>query len=222
MDVKECEKLTEANVMIVYKLPTQNASIKTKFHDELYGRHKEGILFKIPHTKLAKGVIEIPQRNFDEISLIFDKYGVDYKARIVIPIKDRDQIMKIVKTIEDQYEKAVEFNSLVFSKFVTEKLEEIGKEPLQTSELENEMLAISDTVQKWVRKHEDEPLADVLAYMFQALQIKQSAESELIKRNAVRIAESLRNWTVGYQVLKESKDTESVGDVLKKYKKHKI
>jgi hypothetical protein len=220
MDVKGCEKLTDANVMIIYKLPAQNASIKTRFHDELYGRHKEGTLFRIPHTKLIKGVIEIPQRNLDEITHIFDKYGVEYRLRIVIPVEEHDQIMKIVKTIEDPYEKALEFDSLDFSKFVIEKLEEMGKS-MEASELENEMLAISDTTQKWVGKHEDDPLAEVLAYMFKALQTEQSSESNFAKRNVLRIAESLRNWTVGYQVLRESKDTESVGEVLKKYKMHK-
>jgi len=220
MDVKGCEKLTDANVMLIYKLPAQSANIKTKFHDELYGRHNEGVLFKIPHTKLIKGVIEIPQRNLDEITRIFDKYGVDYKLRIVIPVKERDQIIKIVKTIEDPYEKALEFKSLDFSKFVTEKLEKMGT-CRETSELENEMLAISDTVQKWLSRHEADPLAEVLAYMFKALQTKQSPESNATKRNVLRIAESLKNWTVGYQVLRESKDTESVGEVLKKYKMNK-
>jgi len=42
-----------------------------------------------------------------------------------------------------------------------------------------------------------------------------------VKRNALRIAESLRHWTVGYQVLKESKDTDSIDDVLKNYRANK-
>jgi hypothetical protein len=221
MNIKGCEKLTDANVMIVYKLSIPNPSTKTRFHDELYGRHNDGILFKIPHTKLAKGVIEIPQRNLDEISRIFDKYGVDYKLRITIPVKEHDQIVKIVRTIEDPYEKALELNPLDFSEFVTKRLEEIDTKPMQPSEFADEMLAISDTVQKWVSKHEDDPLAEILAYMFKALQTKQSQESDAIKRNFRRIAESLKNWIVGFQVLRESKDKEPIGEVLKKYKNSK-
>jgi hypothetical protein len=218
MKIKGCEKLTEANVIIAYELSSENANVKTRFHDELYGRNKEGLLFKIPHTKLARGVIEIPQRNLGEIRGVFDKYGVVYKLRLTIPVRDSSQIMKIAQTIRDPYEKALGFNSLDFSKFITEKLETIGSGHLQNDELTDEMLAISDTMQKWVKTHEEEPLATGFAYMFKALETAGSKAPEDVKRNALRIAESLRNWTVGYQILGESEDNESIGSILKKYK----
>lgn len=221
MQIRGCEKLTNANVMIVYNLPSKNAKVKTRFHDELYGRHKEGILFKIPHRKLARGVIEISQRNLGEIRPVFDKYSVVYELRLVNPIRDSDQIMKIVTNIKDPYERAIESDSLSFSKFITKKLEEIGGKTLERSELENEILAATDTVQKWVRKHEDEPLATGFAYIFKGLETAENKEPEIVKRNALRIAESLKNWTIGYHILKESKDKETVEEVLKKYKSKK-
>jgi len=207
--------------MIVYNLPSKNAKVKTKFHDELYGRHKEGILFRIPHRKLARGVIEIPQRNLGEIRPVFDKYGVDYELRLMIPIRDSDQIAKIVTTIKDPYERAIELDSLNFSKFIIKKLEEIGEKTHEKNELEDEILAATDTAQKWVRKHEKEPLATEFAYIFKSLETAENQEPEMAKRSSLRIAESLKNWTVGYQVLKESKNKETIEDVLKKYKSKK-
>ncbi|MDH5745098.1 MAG: hypothetical protein OEZ52_16270 [Candidatus Aminicenantes bacterium] len=221
MDIKGCERLTDANVIIVYNLSNQDSSTKTRFHDELYGRHKNGILFKIPHKKLIKGAIEIPQRNLQEIKSVFDKHRVDYELRITIPVKEPGQIVRIVEEIEDPYEKALEFNSLDFSGFVTERLGEIGNKSLKPDELADEMLTVRNTVQKWVSRHEDDPLADVLAYMSKALKDNQSLEPNTAKRNILRVAESLKNWTVGYHVLQESKDSESLGEVLKKYRMKK-
>jgi len=221
MKIRGCEKLTQANVIVAYRLNLRESALKTKFHDELYGRHNDGVLSRIPHTKLAKGVVEISQRNLDEIRRIFDKYGVEYELRLTIPEKERNHIFEIVKTIEDPYEKALSLDSLGFSSFVIERLEELGERPLEPGEFADEMLAVEDVVQKWAKKHEGDPLADVLVYMFQALETKHGAELGIARKNALRIAESLKNWTVGYQVLRESKDEESVGEVLKRYRMRK-
>jgi hypothetical protein len=221
MEVKGCEKLKEANVIIAYELPPKSANIKTKFHDELYGRKKNGLLSKIPHCKLADSVIEIPQRNLVEVKCVFDKYGVGYKLRLTIPERDTDQIEKIAESIEDPYEKALSFDSLHFSEFVTSKLEMISKGNTQTDDLLDETLAISDTVEKWVKRHKEEPLATEFAYLFKALETASKETPEVVKRIALRVAESLRHWTVGYQILEGSKDTDSIEDVLKKYRASK-
>jgi len=221
MNIRGCEKLTEANVIVAYRLAFREPAVKTKFHDELYGRHNDGILSRIPHRKLADGVIEIPQRNFDEISGIFEKYGVDYELRLAIPVKEHDEIVKIVKTLEDPYEKALDLNSSDFSSFVIERLQQLGEKPVEAAEFKGEMLAISDTVQKWAGKHEDDPLASVLPYMVKALEAKRDVEPAVAKSNIQRVAESLKNWAVGYHVLRESNDEESVGELLKKYKARK-
>ena len=218
MEIKGCEKLTDANVIIAYELTLGNAKVKTKFHDALYGRRKDGLLFKIPHRKLARGVIEIPQRNLGDVKKVFEKYGVGYKLRLTIPVRDSAQIVKIVKTIEDPYEKALEFDSLQFSRFVTAKLEYIGKEHLSSDDLSDELLSIEDTMEKWVKTHREEPLATEFGYMYNALKVAEGKSPEEAKRHALRIAESLKHWTVGYQVLEKSSDDESIDDVLKKYR----
>jgi len=83
------------------------------------------------------------------------------------------------------------------------------------------LLAVNDTVQKWVKKHQEDPLATGLAYMLQAINVVADKSSEEIKRTSLRVAESLRHWAVGYQILKESNDTESIDEVLKKYRAQK-
>lgn len=221
MKIRGCERLTQANVIVAYRLNSSESALKTKFHDELYGRHDDGFLSRIPHSKLAKGVVEISQRNLDEIRHIFDKYNVEYELRITIPEKERDQIFRIVKTIEDPYEKALDLKSSVFSDFVIERLQQLGEKPVEASEFADEMLAIDDTVQKWASRHEDEPLANVLSYMFKDFEAKRDAEPAIVRNNILRIAESLRSWAVGYHVLQESSDEESVGELLKKYKTRK-
>jgi len=221
MRIRGCEKLTEANVIVAYRLSQREPALKMKFHDELYGRHDDGVLSRIPHTKLAKGVVEIPQRNLDEVRRIFDKHKVAYELRITIPEKERDHILEITKTIEDPYEKSLGLGSLDFGRFVVERLEEIGEKSVKTGDLRDEMLAVVDTVQKWSKKHEGEPLADVIPYAFGALENKQSGDVAAAKRAVLRIAESLKSWMVGYHVLRESTGEESVGDVLRKYRKHK-
>ena len=99
MQVEGCEKLTKANIIIAYELSSENAKAKTRFHDELYGRNRDGLLSKIPHRKLANCVIEIPQRNLGDIRPIFKKYGVKYQLRIAIPVRDPEQIVKISDSI---------------------------------------------------------------------------------------------------------------------------
>ncbi|MGD0994604.1 MAG: hypothetical protein ABR909_03650 [Candidatus Bathyarchaeia archaeon] len=221
MQVEGCEKLTKANIIIIYGLSSEDAKLKTKFHDELYGRNKDGFLSKIPHRKLTDGVIEISQRNLEEVKTIFEKYPVNYQLRITIPVRDTEQILQITKTIEDPYEKALGLEAVGFSKFMIDKLEKISKQEMEKEDLLDELLAIKDTVQKWIMLHQEEPLAAAFSYMFKALELTEGKSLETIRRDVSRIAESLKHWTIGYQVLKESKDTESIDEVLKKYKAKK-
>lgn len=221
MQVEGCEKLTRANIIIAYELSSENPKAKTKFHDELYGRNKDGLLFKIPHRKLADCVIEIPQRNLGDIRPIFRKYGVKYQLRISIPERDPEKIAIIAGSIEDPYEHALNCDSLGFSTFVVDKLDKVGKQKLAKEELQDEMLAISDTVGKWFKMHPDEPLSAGFAYMFKALEVADDKSPENIKRDVLRISESLKHWIVGYRILKDSKDTESIDEVLQRYKAQK-
>src|SRR5208283_4257232 len=221
MQVEGCEKLTKANIIIAYELSSENAKAKTRFHDELYGRNRDGLLFKIPHRKLANGVIEISQRNLGDIRSIFEKYDVKYQLRIVIPERDPDQIVRISDSIEDPYEKALKYDSLGFSTFIIDKLAKVGKQDLAKEELQDEMLAIGDTVGKWFKMHPDEPLSTGFAYMFKALEVADGKSPEIIRRDVLRISESLKHWIVGYRVLKNSKDTESIEEVLQRYKTQK-
>ena len=215
MQIEGCEKLTKANIIIVYELSSENAKIKTKFHDELYGRKKNGLLYKIPHRKLANGVIEISQRNLKDVRNIFEKYSVDYQLRLTIPVRDTKQIVKISETIEDPYEKALMLDQVDFSKFVISKLEKIGKQTVECEDFSDELLSINDTMQK------EEPLAAGFAYMFKALEAVDDKSPETMRREALRVAESLRHWTVGYQVLKESKDNESIDEILNRFRANK-
>ncbi len=221
MQVEGCEKLTKANIIIAYELSSENSKAKTRFHDELYGRNNNGFLSKIPHRKLANCVIEIPQRNLGDIRPIFRKYGVKYQLRLTISERDLEKIVRITDSIEDPYEKALKFDSLGFGTFITDKLDKVGKQELAKEELQDEMLAISDTVGKWFKMHPDEPLSTGFAYMFKALEVANGKSPEIVKRDVLRISESLKHWIVGYRILKESKDTESIDDVLKKYRAQK-
>ena len=221
MQVEGCEKLTKANIIIAYELSSENPKAKTKFHDELYGRNRDGLLSKIPHRKLANCVIEISQRNLGDIRPIFKKYGVKYQLRISIPERDPEQIVKISDSITDPYEKALGYNSEGFSVFVIDKLDKVGKQELAKEELQDEVLAISDTVGKWFKMHPDEPLSSGFAYMFKALEVADGKSPEIIKREVLRISESLKHWIVGYSVLKDSKDTETIDEVLQRYKAQK-
>ncbi len=217
MQVEGCEKLTEANVIIAYEVSTKNTKDKTRFHNELYGRNNDGLLFKIPHRKLANGVIEIPQRNLKDIRPIFSKYDINYQLRIAIPERDLEKIVKITDSIEDPYEKALNYNSLDFSKFILGKLDRASKPTLERSELEDELLAITDTVGKWFKMHPDAPLATGFAYMFKALEVADGKSPEIVRRDISRIKESLKHWVIGYHVLNESKDTDSIDELLKRY-----
>lgn len=221
MQVEGCEKLTKANIIIAYELSSENAKAKTRFHDELYGRNKDGLLSKIPHRKLANCVIEIPQRNLGDIRPIFKKYGVKYQLRIAIPERDIEKIVRITNSIEDPYEKALDFDSLGFGTFIIDKLDKVGKQELAKEEWQDQMLAISDTVGKWFKMHPDEPLSTGFAYMFKALEVTDGKSPEIIRRDVRRISESLKHWIVGYRVLKDSKDTESIDEVLKRYRAQK-
>ena len=221
MQVEGCEKLTKANIIIAYELSSENPKAKTRFHDELYGRNNNGLLSKIPHRKLANCVIEIPQRNLGDIRPIFRKYGVKYQLRLTISERDLEKIVKITDSIEDPYEKALKFDSLGFGTFITDKLDKVGKQELAKEELQDEMLAISDTVGKWFKMHPDEPLSTGFAYMFKALEVADGKSPEIVKRDVLRISESLKHWIVGYRVLEESKDNESIDDVLKRYRAQK-
>jgi len=221
MQVEGCENLTKANVIIAYEVSSKSTKEKTKFHNELYGRNNDGLLFRIPHRKLANCVIEIPQRNLRDIRPLFNKYGISYQLRISIPERDTEKIVKITDSIEDAYEKALDYDSIPFSTFLLDKLDKASKPTLEKEELEDELLAITDTVEKWFKKHSDAPLSTGFAYMFKALEIADGKSPELIRRDISRIKESLKHWTIGYQVLNESKDTDSIDDLLKRYKAQK-
>ena len=69
--------------------------------------------------------------------------------------------------------------------------------------------------------HPDAPLSTGFAYMFKALEVTDGKAPEVIRRDISRIEESLKNWVVGYQVLNESKDTDSIDQLLKRYKTQK-
>jgi hypothetical protein len=218
VEVKGCEKLTQANVIIAYELSSGDAKVKTKFHDELYGRKKEGLLFRIPHRKLARGVIEISQRNLGDVRGVFDKYGIGYELRLTIPESNSDKIVKIVGNIEDPYEKSLSFDSLSFSEFVTAKLDNIGEESMEKRDRVDELLAVKDTMEKWVKKHKEKPLAMEFAYMFRSLEVAVDKSPEDMEKLVKRIAESIRHWTIGYRILENSKDNESIDETLKKYR----
>ncbi len=221
MQVEGCEKLTEANVIIAYQVSSKNTKDKTKFHNDLYGRNNDGPLSKIPHRKLANCVIEIPQRNLRDIFPIFDKYDISYQLRISIPERDTQRIVKITDSIEDAYDKALNYDSIPFSTFLLDKLDKASKPTLQKEELEDELLAITDTVEKWFKKHSEAPLSAGFAYMFKALEVADGKSPEIIRRDISKIKDSLKHWAIGYQVLNKSKDTDSIDDLLKKYKTQK-
>lgn len=221
MQVEGCEKLTKANVIIAYEVSSKNTKDKTKFHNELYGRNNDGLLFKIPHRKIANCVIEISQRNLKDIQLIFKKYDINYQLRIAIPERDTNKIIKITESIQDPYEKALDYDSLKFSTFIIEKLDKASRQALEKEELEDELLAITDTVEKWFKMHPDAPLSSGFAYMFKALDVADGKSPEIIRREIARIKESLKHWVIGYQVLNQSKDTDSIDELLKKYRAKK-
>ncbi len=221
MQVEGCEKLTKANVIIAYEVSSKNTKDKTKFHNELYGRNNDGLLFKIPHRKIANCVIEISQRNLKDIQLIFKKYDINYQLRIAIPERDTKKIIKITESIQDSYEKALDYDSIKFSTFIIEKLDKASRQALEKEELEDELLAITDTVEKWFKMHPNAPLSSGFAYMFKALDVADGKSPEIIRREIARIKESLKHWVIGYQVLNQSKDTDSIDELLKKYKAKK-
>ena len=221
MQVEGCEKLTKANVIIAYQVSSKNTKDKTKFHNELYGRNNDGILSKIPHRKLANCVIEIPQRNLRDLRPVFNKYDINYQLRITISERDPDKIVEIADSIEDPYERALNYDSLTFSTFILGKLDIASKQSLEKEDLIDELLATTDTVEKWVKMHPDAPLSTGFAYMFKALEVADGKAPEVIRRDISRIEESLKNWVVGYQVLNESKDTDSIDELLKRYKTQK-
>ena len=221
MQVEGCEKLTKANVIIAYEVSSKSTKEKTKFHNELYGRNNDGLLFRMPHRKLANCVIEIPQRNLRDIRPLFNKHEISYQLRISIPERDTEKIVKITDSIEDAYEKALNYDSIHFSTFLLDKLDKASKPELEKEELEDELLAITDTVGKWFKTHSDAPLSIGFAYMFKALEVADGKSPEIIGRDISRIKESLKHWTIGYQVLNESKDTDSIDDLLKRYKTQK-
>lgn len=221
MQVEGCEKLTKANVIIAYEVSSKNTKDKTKFHNELYGRNNDGLLFKIPHRKIANCVIEISQRNLKDIQLIFKKYDINYQLRIAIPERDTKKIIKITESIQDSYEKALDYDSIKFSTFIIEKLDKASRQALEKEELEDELLAITDTVEKWFKMHPNAPLSSGFAYMFKALDVADGKSPEIIRTEMARIKESLKHWVIGYQVLNQSKDTDSIDELLKKYKAKK-
>jgi hypothetical protein len=221
MQVEGCEKLTKANVIIAYEVSSKNSKDKTKFHNELYGRNNDGLLFRIPHRKLANCVIEIPQRNLRDIRPIFNKYDISYQLRIAIPERDPEKIVKITDSIEDPYEKALNYDSIAFSTFILGKLDKASKPSVEQEELEDEFLAITDTVEKWLKMNPDAPLSTGFAYMFKALEVADGKSPEIIRRDISRIKESLKHWIIGYQILNESKDTDSIDELLERYKTQK-
>lgn len=220
MQVEGCEKLTKANIIIAYEFSSKNTKDKTRFHNELYGRKNDGLLSRMPHRKLANCVIEIPQRNLADIRPIFNKYNINYQLRIALPERDPEKIVLITNSIEDSYEKALIYDSLHFSTFIIDKLDKANKHD-SGEELHDDLLAISDTVEKWFKMHQDEQLSTGFAYMFKALEVADGKSPEIIRRDISRISKSLKHWVIGYQVLKDSKDTESIDDALKRYKAKK-
>jgi hypothetical protein len=221
MQVEGCEKLTKANVIIAYQVSSKNTKDKTRFHNELYGRNNDGLLSKIPHRKLANCVIEIPQRNLRDIRPIFKKYGINYQLRITISERDPQKIIEITDSLEDSYEKALNYDSLPFSTFILGKLDNAHQQSLEKEDLLDELLAITDTVGKWFKMHPDAPLSTGFAYMFKALEVADGKSPEIIRRDISRIQESLKHWVIGYQVLNESKDTDSIDELLKRYRAQK-
>ncbi|MDD4326265.1 MAG: hypothetical protein PHC63_07560 [Candidatus Bathyarchaeota archaeon] len=222
MQIEDSGKLTKANVIIAYEISSKNTKEKTRFHNELYGRNNDGLLFRIPHRKLANCVIEIPQRNLQDIRSVFNKYGIKHQLRIAIPERNPDKIVKITESIEDVYEKALNYDSVAFSLFLLDKFEKASDPALDKEDLEDELLAITDTVEKWFKKHSDAPLSTGFAYIFKALEVTNGKSPEIIRRDISRIKESLKNWVIGYQVLNESKDSDSIDDLLKRYKTQKV
>ena len=220
MQIDGCEKLTKVNIIIAYDSLSKNTGDETKFYAELYGTNKNGLLYKIPHRKLAKGVIEFPQRNIHEITTIFAKHNVGYRLRLTIPITDHKQIAKISAGIEDPYEKALLLDSIGFSKFVEDKLKQIGKETLDYPDLLNELLAVTDTVQKWLKNHKKESKIG-LADVFKTLEAVDTKSSMAIQKEALRSAKSLRQWLIKNSLQEGDKDKLPIGTVLKKYRPRK-
>ena len=92
---------------------------------------------------------------------------------------------------------------------------------LNEEALQDEALAIGDTVAKWFKAHQDEPLSAGFAYMFKSLEVAGSKSPDAIRREVLRISESLKHWLVGYHVLQGSEDNESIDEVLRRYKGQK-
>jgi len=220
VQIEGCEKLTKVNIIIAYDSLSKNASVETKFYAELYGTNKNGLLYKIPNRKLAEGVIEFPQRNIHEITTIFTKHAVGYQLRLTIPITDPKQIAKISAGIEDPYEKALTLDSIGFSKFVEGKLKHMGKEPVDYGDLLNEFLAVTDTVQKWLKNHKKE-IKIGFTDVFETLATVDTKSSMAIQKEALRSAKSLRQWIVKNSVQEGGKDKLPIGKVLKKYRRRK-
>jgi len=220
MQIEGCEKLTKVNIIIAYDFLSENTGEETKFYAELYGANKNGLLYKIPHRKLAEGVIEFPQRNIHEITTIFAKHNVDYQLRLTIPITDHKQIAKISAGIEDPYEKALFLDSIGFSKFVEGKLKQIGRETLEYPDILNELLAVTDTLQKWLKNHKKESQIG-LADVFKTLAAVDTKSSMSIQKEALLSAKTLRKWIVKNNVQVGDKDKLPIGTVLKKYKPRK-
>ncbi|HSV49774.1 MAG TPA: hypothetical protein VLH35_05615 [Candidatus Acidoferrales bacterium] len=221
MQVEGCEKLTEANIIIAYDVSSKNIKDKTKFHNELYGRKNDGALSRIPHKKLANCVIEISQRNLRDVRPIFKKHAINFVLRIAIPETNSERIQEITDSIKDPYEQALQYDSLGFSTFIIDKLDKVNKDALGKEEFLNKLLAITDTVEKWLKQHQDAPLSSGFTYMFKSLEVADGKSIEVIERDISRIKESLRHWAIGYQVLKDSKNDESIDEALQRYKSQK-
>ncbi len=85
--------------------------------------------------------------------------------------------------IEDPYERALNYDSLTFSTFILGKLDNASKQSLGKEDLIDELLATTDTVEKWVKMHPDAPLSTGFAYMFKALEVTDGKAPEVIRRD---------------------------------------
>jgi hypothetical protein len=78
------------------------------------------------------------------------KFSIRYHLRISIPESDPEKIIKITESIEDPYEKALNYVSWALAHSLSINWTRSVNKNLTKEELQDDMLAISDTVGKMV------------------------------------------------------------------------
>ena len=64
-----------------YNLKNLTSVEKTKFSHSLFGRKKDGILYKLKGKVLGRGSILVPIKNSEKIREVFERWKVDYNMK---------------------------------------------------------------------------------------------------------------------------------------------